>query len=619
MLTDRSRLGTAIVLLAGASLASCSSGGASDESADTQSGGSAGNGGAASRSAGGSSKGASGGANPGGGTGNISGGGTPTQAGGNASDAGDASASGGAGGTPAPSAGAGGTSSGGSPATGSGGAPTCTGKASVSLNDDAVGTDAGEFDYQGTWSTSAGPGKYDGDDHYSSAANATATLRFDGVSVALHSGKASHHGIAEITVDGGSPVSVDLYAATRTEDVEVWKSGPLNAGMHVLGLRVSGQRNAASTGTTISVDRVVVESSKCNNATGGASGAGGVSSGGASGAGGKGGSGGAGGMGGAGGKGGAGGAGGTTVPRPAYNTGTGFYVVGNKLYDPKGVEFKIRGVNKLHWDADSPGIPKTHANTERWNIDFNQSTSKNVSLMQQTIDNRIVPMPGSWKGTCDESADTLSGIVDTWVAQASAWKAMDPYMILNVANEWGPSSTVWRDSYVSAIKRLRAAGYLCTISVTSGGCGQDNADLANYAAAVFASDPQKNVIFDQHIYGNWANGGGQSWQTDLKTGLDKLVATGLPMIVGEFGPGRNIGPSATNMTPGEIISAAEARGIGWLAWAWDDPASNADDTWFALSRNGRYDSSADLTMFGKEVVENPTYGLLVLAKPATIF
>ena len=105
-------------------------------------------------------------------------------------------------------------------------------------------------------------------------------------------------------------------------------------------------------------------------------------------------------------------------------------------------------------------------------------------------------------------------------------------MILNIANEWGPAGTVWRDSYIDAVSRLRAAGYLCTISITSGGCGQDNDDLANDASAVFDSDPQKNVIFDQHICGNWANGGGQSWQTDLNTGLDKLVGTGLPMIVG---------------------------------------------------------------------------------------
>jgi hypothetical protein len=49
------------------------------------------------------------------------------------------------------------------------------------------------------------------------------------------------------------------------------------------------------------------------------------------------------------------------------------------------------------------------------------------------------------------------------------------------------------------------------------------------------------------------------------------------------------------------------------------PVTDADDTWFALSKNGSYDSSADLTTFGKDVVENPTYGLLALAHPATIF
>ena len=64
-------------------------------------------------------------------------------------------------------------------------------------------------------------------------------------------------------------------------------------------------------------------------------------------------------------------------------------------------------------------------------------------------------------------------------------------------------------------------------------------------------------------------------------------------------------------------AAAEAHGFGWLAWAWDDPASGADDSWFALSRDGAYDSSADLTQFGREVVEDPDHGLLALARPAT--
>ena len=305
------------------------------------------------------------------------------------------------------------------------------------------------------------------------------------------------------------------------------------------------------------------------------------------------------------------------VARPSYNTGNGFFVVNGKLYDPSGNEFHVRGINKLHWDAASPGFPKTHANTERWVIDFSQPTSTNLALMQQSIDAGIVPMPGNWDGTCDENTSTLTTIVDSWVAQAGAWKSIDRYMILNIANEWGPAGTVWRDSYITAIGRLRAAGYLSTISVTSGGCGQDNADLALYAAAVFNSDPQKNVIFDQHIYGMWANGAGQSWQTDLITGLNSLAAVNLPMIVGEFGPGRNLGPSPTPMTPGEIIQACDTRGIGWLAWAWDAPAYNATDTDFALSLTGDYRASADLSTYGKDVVENPTYGLLARATPAT--
>jgi uncharacterized protein YjdB len=312
--------------------------------------------------------------------------------------------------------------------------------------------------------------------------------------------------------------------------------------------------------------------------------------------------------------------GGGTATRPGYNTGNGFFVLNGKLYDANGVQFTIRGVNKLHWDSASPGIPATGANTERWVIDFNQPTATNIALMQQSISNHIVPMPGNWGATSCPPETELPGIVDKWVAQASAWKTLDRYMILNIANELGGgNSTVWRDAYITAIGRLRAAGYLCTIAVDAGGCGQDNDDIANYAAAIFNSDPQKNVIFDQHIYGNWGINGQPSWAIDLPTALDRLVATGLCCFVGEFGPGRNIGPSPTLITPGQIITACDSRGLGWLAWAWDDPAFNADDNWFAMSFTGNYNSSADLTTFGKDVVENTSYGLKARAVKQTHF
>jgi mannan endo-1,4-beta-mannosidase len=326
------------------------------------------------------------------------------------------------------------------------------------------------------------------------------------------------------------------------------------------------------------------------------------------------------------------GGGGARVARPAYNTGMGFFVAGGKLYDAQGVEFRIRGINKLHFDAPSPGIAKTHANAERWVLayhgEYGSTTAGNLQLLQSTVQSHVVPIPGNWDGTCDESAATLTAIVDTWVAQAGSYTQLNPYMILNIANEWGPSSsTVWRDSYVTAIKRLRAAGYTCTLQITAGGCGQDNDDLVKYAQAVFDADPQKNVIFDQHIYGNWASDAtAASWQVGFDAGLAALKATGLVTMIGEFGSGNGIGPSPTDLKPLDIIKGAEANGLGWMAWAWDDPAYNPNpSTDFALSMGaqapygGDYTSTNDLTPFGKIVVETPGWGLKALAVPQTAF
>jgi hypothetical protein len=315
----------------------------------------------------------------------------------------------------------------------------------------------------------------------------------------------------------------------------------------------------------------------------------------------------------------------TAVSRPDYNTGTGFFVLDGKLYDANGTEFRIRGVNKAHYDWAWPGIPKTRANTIRWSTPLWLGADLISSLMKDTIDAKIVPMPAVWftdgsytdatNVTCKNDPGILATAVSQWVAHAATFKPFERNLLVNIANEWGPeNSTVWRDAYVSAVAELRTAGYLGTIVIDSGGCGQDPRDIVNFAADVFESDPQKNIVFDVHIYGAWANGDANSWQHDLTTWLDNLAATKLPIIVGEFGPGRDIGPSPTKITPGQIMEACDARGFGWLAWAWDD--GNNDD-WFAMSYNGDYNSSADLTLFGKDVVETPAYGLLFHAQPAT--
>lgn len=298
------------------------------------------------------------------------------------------------------------------------------------------------------------------------------------------------------------------------------------------------------------------------------------------------------------------------TPRPAGNTGKGFFVAGNKLYDPNGVEFRIRGVNRNHWDSygTPAGLPLSGANTERIVLSFAKPTSYNWNIVaSQMLANKIVPIPGNWTATCKSDPASLTAIVDTWVAQAATWTQLNTTGLINIANEWGPvNSTVWRDNYITAIARMRAAGYSGTLVVDSGGCGQDAQDIVKYGAAVLASDPQKNILFDVHVYGSFHYPATATWMQDYTTAMNQLKASGLPLILGEFGPGRNIGPSPTMVTPEKIIGDAEANGWGWMPWSWDDnnlASCASDDNGFSMTlKCGIYQSDADLTTFGKTVV-----------------
>ncbi len=296
--------------------------------------------------------------------------------------------------------------------------------------------------------------------------------------------------------------------------------------------------------------------------------------------------------------------------RPAGNTGTGFYVSGSKLYDAKGAEFRIRGVNRNHWDSygTPTGLPLSGANTERVVLSFTNTTAYNWNIVSsQMLANKIVPIPGNWTATCKADLASLNAIVDTWVAQASTWTQLNAKGLINIANEWGPAnSTVWRDGYVAAIARMRAAGYTGTLVVDSGGCGQDAQDIIKYGPAVLASDPQKNILFDVHVYGSFHYPATATWMQDYATALTQLKASGLPLILGEFGPGKNIGPSPTMVPPEKVIADAEANGWGWMPWSWDDnnlAACASDDNGFSMTKKcGTYKTADDLTAFGKTIV-----------------
>jgi hypothetical protein len=527
-----------------------------------------------------------------------------------------------------------------------------------------------------------------------------------------------------------------------------------------------------------------------------------------------------------------------TVKRPSYNTGTGFFVLNGKIYDANGHEFRVRGVDRCHYDSNSAaGIASSHANAVRIFVgtNYGQTWSGLESIVQNDHINHsevpIVTAASTTSGTGTSGDTTLATLNDvvanSWVAPAATWTPIDKYMIVNIANEWGPSnSTTWQMAYAAVIEDmsaisgstvtikssaatnpfagqaqgyiagaggitdqivaiigtggtsgawtitlaslptgaytgggtlnagaigiLRAAGYLAPFLIDAGGSGQDEADLATYSGPVFNSDPQKNVIFAYHAYGSvnpytsaimsiakgnptvvtlnssssthpfaptfdgtnnsysgitayelsgvmgmvQANGdqpapqnvGGTpgawtvtlsvdstSWSTYTGGGtivdyngnyalkIPRIAAlakkTGAAYVVPEFGPGRNIGPSPTLVTPDQIVSTAEKSEMGWAGWAWDDnnlASAQADNTWFSMTYNtGVYTTSPDLTIYGQQMVEGctnaapggcgcpdapapamtvvkpgckgtaaPTYsglGLQTLAVPATIF
>src|SRR5262249_31476607 len=149
---------------------------------------------------------------------------------------------------------------------------------------------------------------------------------------------------------------------------------------------------------------------------------------------------------------------------------------------------------------DSFGLYNTRANVVRLVLSSAWNVTTTTESVRQYIDtliaHHVVAVPGYWEGTCSGDPALLQQIVDRWIADAAYLKTIERHVILDVANEWGPAdSTVWRDQYIAALARLRAAGINATLMIDSGGCGQDANDLVSYARAVADSDPQHNVIF----------------------------------------------------------------------------------------------------------------------------
>jgi mannan endo-1,4-beta-mannosidase len=263
----------------------------------------------------------------------------------------------------------------------------------------------------------------------------------------------------------------------------------------------------------------------------------------------------------------------TATAQPAA-AAAGFTVSGTRILDANGNAFVMRGVNHAHtWYPDRfsslADIKALGANTVRVVLSTGDRWTKNDA----TDVSRVVAECKRLRLICvleahdttgygeDSAATTLARAVDYWISVKSALDSQERYVILNIGNEpyGNTGAAAWTADTRTAISRLRAAGFAHAIMVDAPNWGQDwQFIMRDNAAAVFASDPQRNTIFSIHMYGVFDTA------AEITDYLGRFQTAGLPIVVGEFGFNHSDG----NPDEDAIMATAQSRGIGYLGWSW---------------------------------------------------
>jgi hypothetical protein len=117
-----------------------------------------------------------------------------------------------------------------------------------------------------SWTSAAVTGAYDNDVHSSATTDAYFNAHLvNGTEISWYGAKGPNGGIAAVSIDGGAETLVDTYAATAVQNQLLFTSGVLPQGGHILKVRVTGTKNASSSGYTITADRFVTNATTYND------------------------------------------------------------------------------------------------------------------------------------------------------------------------------------------------------------------------------------------------------------------------------------------------------------------------------------------------------------------
>ena len=299
------------------------------------------------------------------------------------------------------------------------------------------------------------------------------------------------------------------------------------------------------------------------------------------------------------------------------NAAEGFYVSGTKLMDCNGNEFVMRGVNysyawqRGHESTVIPAAKRIGCNVIRIQLSTGKKWQKcDRSTVERLIklceDNKLIAIFNTHDETGSMSYSDLENACDYWLGLKDLLNQHRKTVLVNISNEWcGDWNTAfWAESYMKAIPKLRDGGLKNTLIVDCAGYGQYPKSVFDRGNDVAKADTQSNVLFSMHMYDE----AGKSDAT-VKDNIDKALATGLPMIIGEFAYEHKGNKVAWQ----KILDYSKEKNIGWLGWSWTGNSSEVA----SCDMFGGYDDS-DYKTNGTNIVKG-TNGIKQTSKECGYF
>jgi mannan endo-1,4-beta-mannosidase len=242
------------------------------------------------------------------------------------------------------------------------------------------------------------------------------------------------------------------------------------------------------------------------------------------------------------------------------------------------------------------------------------------SAISKCVQHKMIAIVELHDFTCGNNPSTLTS-GSGWWTNSSVFPILQKYkqsVIVNIANEalqvdWTSNPTTalatYKSTYQNIITNLRnVTGFDFPLMIDAPDCGQ-NSDVfitSNTASDLITFDPKHNVIFSTHAY--WY-GYANNDSLQMATKINDVTSQNIPLVLGEIANQQDDASMCQyNLNYKPLLNYCENKKISWLAWSWDHDGCPARQ----LSSTGNF---ANLTTYGNDIINNPTYGLL--SHPAT--